>query len=82
VKTHSLIPAFLKGKPTSCPAIGTFLISGRITMMPTCGGRKEGRKEDVLNLPGQDRGGYWPSGEPIVLSLDEPVEFKVLPLEG
>ena len=43
---------------------------------------KKGMKEDVLNLPGQDRGGYWPSGEPIVLSLDEPVEFKVLLLEG
>jgi hypothetical protein len=42
---------------------------------------KKGRKEDVLDLPGQDRGGYWPSGEPIVLSLDELVEFKVLPLD-
>jgi hypothetical protein len=43
---------------------------------------KKGRKEDVLDLPGQDRGGDWESGEPIVLSLDEPVEFKVLPLDS
>jgi hypothetical protein len=43
---------------------------------------KVGRKEDVLDLPGQDRGGDWESGEPIVLSLDEPVEFKVLPLDN
>lgn len=41
-----------------------------------------GRKEDVLDLPGKDRNGYWTSGEPIVLSLDEPVEFRVLPLDG
>jgi hypothetical protein len=41
-----------------------------------------GRKEEVLDLPGQNRNGYWPSGGPIVLSLDEPVEFKVLPLDG
>jgi hypothetical protein len=43
---------------------------------------KYGRKADVLGLPGQNRNGYLPSGEPIVLSLDEPVEFKVLPLDG
>jgi hypothetical protein len=42
---------------------------------------KYGRKEDVLDLPGEDREGSVSSGEDIVLSLDEPVEFKVLPLE-
>jgi len=42
---------------------------------------KKGRKEDVLGLPGQVRGGHEADGKPIVLSLDEPVEFKVLPLE-
>ena len=42
---------------------------------------KKGRKEDVLDLPGQDRGGSHPDGEPISLSIDEPVEFKVLPLD-
>ena len=42
---------------------------------------KKGRKEDVLDLPGQDRGGSHADGEPISLSIDEPVEFKVLPLD-
>jgi hypothetical protein len=42
---------------------------------------KKGRKEDVLNLPGQDRGGYHADGKPIVLSIAEPVEFRVLPLD-
>jgi hypothetical protein len=42
---------------------------------------KKGRKEDVLDLPGQDRKAYHSDGKPIPLSLDEPVEFKVLPLE-
>jgi hypothetical protein len=43
---------------------------------------KVGRKEDVLDLPGQDPAGGWESGKPIVLSLDEPVEFRVLPLDS
>jgi hypothetical protein len=42
---------------------------------------KKGRKEDVLDLPGQERGGYEADGKHLVLSLDEPVEFKVLPLD-
>jgi len=42
---------------------------------------KRGRKEDVLDLPGQDRKARYADGKPIPLSLDEPVEFKVLPLE-
>jgi hypothetical protein len=42
---------------------------------------KKGRKEDVLNLPGQDRGAGHADGKPIALSLDEPVEFMVLPLD-
>ena len=42
---------------------------------------KKGRKEDVLDLLGQDRGGSHADGEPISLSIDEPVEFKVLPLD-
>jgi hypothetical protein len=43
---------------------------------------KEGRKEDVLDLPGKDRGAQYPDGKPIVLSLEEPVEFKFLPLDS
>jgi hypothetical protein len=43
---------------------------------------KKGRKEDVLNLPGKDRGASRSDGEPIVLSLNEPVEYKLLPLEN
>ena len=43
---------------------------------------KKGRKEDVLNLPGQDRGACYADGQPIALSIDEPVEFKVLPLDN
>jgi hypothetical protein len=39
------------------------------------------RKEDVLNLPGKDRGARHSDGEPILLSLDKPVEFKFLPLD-
>jgi hypothetical protein len=42
---------------------------------------KKGRKEDVLNLPGQDRGAYHADGKPIALNIDEPIEFKVLPLD-
>lgn len=42
---------------------------------------KKGRKEDVLNLPGQDRGVFYADGKPIALSIEEPVEFKVLPLD-
>lgn len=42
---------------------------------------KKGRKKDVLDLPGQDRGGYEADGKPVVLGLDEPIEFKVLPLD-
>ena len=42
---------------------------------------KKGRKGDVLDLPGQERGGYEADGKHLVLSLDEPVEFKVLPLD-
>jgi hypothetical protein len=30
----------------------------------------------------KDRGAYYADGEPIVLGLDEPVEFMVLPLEN
>ena len=43
---------------------------------------KKGRKEDVLNLPGNDRQAYWADGDPIILSLDEPVGFKLLPLDS
>jgi hypothetical protein len=42
---------------------------------------KVGRREDVLDLHGQDRGASHADGKPIALSLDAPVEFKVLPLE-
>ena len=43
---------------------------------------KKGRKEDVLDLSGQpSRGAYYADGKPISLSIDEPVEFKVLPLD-
>jgi len=42
---------------------------------------KKGRKEDVLNLPGKNRGGHYSDGEPIALSLDEPAELKLLPLD-
>jgi hypothetical protein len=43
---------------------------------------KIGRKEDVLNLPGQDRNGSVPSGGPIFLSRDWIEEFEVLPLDN
>lgn len=44
--------------------------------------RKEGRKEDVLYVPGQkNRTAFYSDGKPIPLSLDEPIEFKVLPLD-
>jgi hypothetical protein len=42
---------------------------------------KRGRKADVPNLPGKDRGAQHSDGEPILLSLDKPVEFKFLPLD-
>ena len=43
---------------------------------------KKGRKEDVLDIEGQPtRNASVPDGKPIVLSIDEPVEFKVLPLD-
>ena len=43
---------------------------------------KKGRKEDVLDIEGQPtRNASVPDGKPIVLIIDEPVEFKVLPLD-
>ena len=43
---------------------------------------KIGRKEDVLNLPGQDRNGSVPSGGPIFLTHDWEEDFEVLPLDN
>ena len=44
---------------------------------------KKGRKEDVLDLPRQpSRGGYHADGKPILLTIDEPIEFKLLPLDN
>jgi len=40
---------------------------------------KKGRKEDVLDLPGQNREAGRADGKPIALKLDVPVEFAVLP---
>jgi hypothetical protein len=42
---------------------------------------KKGRKEDVLNLPLKNRNAHLSDGEPIILSLDQPVEYKLLPLD-
>lgn len=41
---------------------------------------KEGRKEDVLYVPGQkNRSAFYSDGKPIPLSLEVPVELAVLP---
>jgi hypothetical protein len=42
---------------------------------------KREKKENVLNLPGQDRGGHHADGKPVALGVDQPIEFKVLPLD-
>jgi hypothetical protein len=66
---------------------GQFALPGHRYLLDVAPGeevewRKKGRKEDVLDLPGQpSRGAYYADGKPIALSIDEPVEFKVLPLD-
>jgi len=64
-----------------CPAIGILLICKRerereLRLV------EEEEDEGCPEFLWKDRGAYYADGEPIVLGLDEPVEFMVLPLEN